>query len=171
MQTPLSYLWNIAKYSKISIRRFRRRSWKRAIGTGKLLTQGLHKYDLFRYYRNWTTDPGKWYIQELKMVASLYCSFTNLKLEFCVINRVPTHHTQVRRSLLYREDLMICIKSPHIHKFDCVCKLWQQKKTPWPLVRKRTIPTDRPPLVGEIWWQILWIEGCHVVSAVDPHGS
>jgi hypothetical protein len=25
-----------------------------------------------------------------------------------------------------------------------------QKKTPWPLVRKRTIPTERPPLVDEI---------------------
>jgi hypothetical protein len=24
------------------------------------------------------------------------------------------------------------------------------KKSPWPLVRKRTIPTERPPLVGEI---------------------
>jgi hypothetical protein len=24
------------------------------------------------------------------------------------------------------------------------------KKTPWTLVRKRTIPTDRPPLVDEI---------------------
>jgi hypothetical protein len=22
--------------------------------------------------------------------------------------------------------------------------------TPWPLVRKRTIPTERPPLVGEV---------------------
>jgi hypothetical protein len=26
----------------------------------------------------------------------------------------------------------------------------QTKLTPWPLVRKRTIPTERPPLVGEI---------------------
>jgi hypothetical protein len=26
----------------------------------------------------------------------------------------------------------------------------QKKKTPWRLVRKRTIPTERPPLVGEI---------------------
>jgi hypothetical protein len=26
----------------------------------------------------------------------------------------------------------------------------QAKPTPWPLVRKRTIPTERPPLVGEI---------------------
>jgi hypothetical protein len=24
------------------------------------------------------------------------------------------------------------------------------KKTPWLLVRKRTIPTERPPLVGEV---------------------
>jgi hypothetical protein len=26
----------------------------------------------------------------------------------------------------------------------------QTKQTPWPLVRKRTIPTERPPLVNEI---------------------
>jgi hypothetical protein len=40
------------------------------------------------------------------------------------------------------------------------------KQTPWPLVRERTIPTERPPLVDEI--QLLWIEGCRVVSAADP---
>jgi hypothetical protein len=28
------------------------------------------------------------------------------------------------------------------------------KITPWPLVRKRTRPTEPPPLVGEIWCQI-----------------
>jgi hypothetical protein len=26
----------------------------------------------------------------------------------------------------------------------------KQKQTPWPLVRERTIPTERPPLVDEI---------------------
>jgi hypothetical protein len=26
----------------------------------------------------------------------------------------------------------------------------RKKKTPWLLVRKRTIPTERPPLVGEV---------------------
>jgi hypothetical protein len=26
----------------------------------------------------------------------------------------------------------------------------KQKRTPWPLVRERTIPTERPPLVDEI---------------------
>jgi hypothetical protein len=40
--------------------------------------------------------------------------------------------------------------------------------TPWPLVRKRTIPTERPPLVDEIYCQLLRIEGCRVVSAADP---
>jgi hypothetical protein len=42
-----------------------------------------------------------------------------------------------------------------------------KKQTPWPLVRKRTIPSERLPLVDEIWCQLLWIEGCHVVSAAD----
>jgi hypothetical protein len=27
---------------------------------------------------------------------------------------------------------------------------YRTKKTPWPIVRKRTIPTERPPLVDEI---------------------
>jgi hypothetical protein len=26
----------------------------------------------------------------------------------------------------------------------------QTKRTPWPLVRKRTIPTERPPLINEM---------------------
>jgi hypothetical protein len=42
------------------------------------------------------------------------------------------------------------------------------KQTPWPLVRKRTIPTERSPLVGDIYCQLLRIEGCRVVSAADP---
>jgi hypothetical protein len=42
------------------------------------------------------------------------------------------------------------------------------KQTPWPLVRKRTMPTERTPLVGEIQCQLLWIDGCRVVSAADP---
>jgi hypothetical protein len=25
-----------------------------------------------------------------------------------------------------------------------------EKQTPWPLVRKQTVPTEQPPLVGEI---------------------
>jgi hypothetical protein len=40
-------------------------------------------------------------------------------------------------------------------------------QTLWPLVHKRTIPTERPSLVG----QILQIERCRVVSAVNPPRS
>jgi hypothetical protein len=36
-------------------------------------------------------------------------------------------------------------------KIVCIQKQKQtNKQTPWPLVRERTIPTDRPPLVDEI---------------------
>jgi hypothetical protein len=37
-------------------------------------------------------------------------------------------------------------------------------------VRERTISTERPPLVGEVIANFLWIEGRHVVSVTDPYG-
>jgi hypothetical protein len=46
--------------------------------------------------------------------------------------------------------------------------VYKQKQTPWPLVREWTIPTERPPLVDEIYCQLLRIEGCRVVRAADP---
>jgi hypothetical protein len=36
------------------------------------------------------------------------------------------------------------------------------------LVRERTMPTERPPLVGEISANFV-DRGCHVVSATDPY--
>jgi hypothetical protein len=36
------------------------------------------------------------------------------------------------------------------------------------LVRKRTIPTERPPLVGEVSANF-YGERCRVFSATDPH--
>jgi hypothetical protein len=50
------------------------------------------------------------------------------------------------------------------------CQL-HNKQTLWPLVHKQTILTERPPLVSEIQGQLLWIEGCHVISAADPQRS
>jgi hypothetical protein len=38
------------------------------------------------------------------------------------------------------------------------------------LVRERTTPTERPPLVGKHSAKFLRIEECHVVSAADPYG-
>ena len=48
--------------------------------------------------------------------------------------------------------------------------IWGEKKNSVALVRERTIPTERPPPVGEVSANILRIEGCHVVIATDPHG-
>jgi hypothetical protein len=38
------------------------------------------------------------------------------------------------------------------------------------LVRERTAPTERPPLVGEVSTNFWRIEGCRVVIATDPRG-
>jgi hypothetical protein len=53
---------------------------------------------------------------------------------------------------------------------DKACKTysWHTKQTMWLLVRKRTIPTGRPPHADKIWCQLLWIEGCRVVSVAEP---
>jgi hypothetical protein len=77
---------------------------------------------------------------------------------------------------------MLCLNFHRvIHKgplFSAVSLVWlnilcnpsTEEQTPWPLVRDRTIPTERPPLVDEIYCQLLWIEGCRVVGTRIPHG-
>jgi hypothetical protein len=42
-------------------------------------------------------------------------------------------------------------------------------KTPWPLVRKRTIPTERPPLSAKLV-PTFAERGCRVVSETNPYG-
>jgi hypothetical protein len=37
-------------------------------------------------------------------------------------------------------------------------------------VRERTIPTERPPLVGEVIANFFADRGCHMVSVTDPYG-
>src|SRR5215468_7523881 len=44
------------------------------------------------------------------------------------------------------------------------------KKNSVAVVRERTIPTERPPPVGEVSANLWRIEGSHVVSATGPHG-
>jgi hypothetical protein len=55
--------------------------------------------------------------------------------------------------------------STHIIRYEIIS---YKQKTPWLFVRKRSIPTERPPLVGQIKCQLLSIEGCRVVSAAEP---
>ena len=60
----------------------------------------------------------------------------------------------------------------YIHTVYCY-KTFQYKRyklNSVALVRERTIPTERPPPVGEVIANFLRIEGCHVVSATGPHG-
>jgi hypothetical protein len=44
-----------------------------------------------------------------------------------------------------------------------------KKKNSMVWVRERTIPTERPPLVGEVM-PTFADRGCHVVSMMDPYG-
>ena len=53
--------------------------------------------------------------------------------------------------------------------FPTVKRETDLKKNSVALVRTRTIPTERPPPVGEVSANFLRIEGCHVVSATGPH--
>jgi hypothetical protein len=45
----------------------------------------------------------------------------------------------------------------------------QTNNNPVAWVRGRTVPTERPPLVGEVTASFADI-GCHVVSVTDPYG-
>jgi hypothetical protein len=85
--------------------------------------------------------------------------------------------TPPRRSLfLYSRPILCTTLSPMIkyssNLFEIRCKVllikrWrmllvlsqQIKKNSVVWVRKRTIPTERPPLVGEVIAKFLWIEG------------
>jgi hypothetical protein len=43
-----------------------------------------------------------------------------------------------------------CVLMESCSCYGSFCPCFDKKKTPWPLVRERTIPTERPPLVDEI---------------------
>ena len=67
-------------------------------------------------------------------------------------------------------------KDRRIEKWAKSCEKWQTSYyRNWTdlnsvaLVRERTIPTKRPPPVGEVM-PTFADRGCHVVSATDPHG-
>jgi hypothetical protein len=88
-------------------------------------------------------------------IITALCAFTRfLLLVFCF----RAHSRNVTDTI-----------SGHITMHINICKYaGEDKQTPWSLVRKWTIPTDWPPLVDEIEYQLLWIETCRVVSAADP---
>jgi hypothetical protein len=63
------------------------------------------------------------------------------------------------------ENVMVIHFNRHLHFFFCITSVANKQKQTESvaLVRERTIPTERLPLVGEV-------SASHVVSATDPHG-
>jgi hypothetical protein len=97
---------------------------------------------------------------------------SELETTLAVINYVPP-----KRLLLHGPQGVVTSQKTAFSFTDVLCHvasipmhlfLWtgicvpSNKQTPWPLVRERTIPTERPPLVDEILCQLLWIKGCRV---------
>jgi hypothetical protein len=71
-----------------------------------------------------------------------FCTNTAVLLSPPSINR-----TQLTAATTYFATLA----APDSHCTLCRTKVSvRRKQTPWPLVRTRTIPTERPPLIGEI---------------------
>jgi hypothetical protein len=58
-----------------------------------------------------------------------------------MLNNLAIRHSN--KTILY---MLLCLK----YLSGGLQGTKQTKQTPWPLVRKRTIPTERPPLVDEI---------------------
>jgi len=56
-----------------------------------------------------------------------------------------------------------------VHLFSVFLVFIYKQTNSVALVRTRTIPTERPPPVGEVSANFVRIEGCHVVSATGPH--
>jgi hypothetical protein len=82
---------------------------------------------------------------------------TSQKTAFAPFSWLPFYFSSFSSSISFSTFLSLLYKQTN-------------KQTPCPLVRKRTIPIQRPPLVGEFRCELLRIEVCCVVSATDPHG-
>jgi hypothetical protein len=64
-------------------------------------------------------------------------------------------------------DVIKCMWNKISFNVRSFCNKNNKKITPWLLVRKRTIPTERPPLVGQVSANFCW----HRVSRVQSNGS
>jgi hypothetical protein len=82
------------------------------------------------------------------------CIFVNVARYVCVKQTVSYCHMRELLPLFYPLLILVYAKCIEISDMKFVllacCIKTNKKKTPWPLVRERTIPTDRPPLVDEI---------------------
>jgi hypothetical protein len=92
--------------------------------------------------------------QQTKNTLEVVSNYSTLKMEEIRSSETPfllkPHGATSQRTTFFLRDT-VCEQgnraelSGYIKKFKV-----DRKKTPWPLVRERTIPTERPPLVDEI---------------------
>jgi hypothetical protein len=81
----------------------------------------------------------------------------------------------VRACVCARAFFCVCVQVEALRRADHPPKesyrLFKlKKKTPWLVLRKRTIPTERSPLVSEVSANFFADRGCRVISATDPRG-
>jgi hypothetical protein len=69
------------------------------------------------------------------------------RYEADIERRIGGKETERSDFSVFRED---SAKEDVVGKSKHIMQAGVTKQTPWPLVRERTIPTDRPPLVSEI---------------------
>jgi hypothetical protein len=83
------------------------------------------------------------------MSVPLVLSLVDTEYEMASITIQPTNYSHCLISNQLNEtELSLChVSYDHYKGYESTDK---NKQTPWSLIRKRTIPTEPPPLVGEI---------------------
>jgi hypothetical protein len=107
-----------------------------SLATGSVVKQRMqHTYEPGCFHRATSgspTEPDGWYI---RLFLSARVSL-QMAAKQCTWHAVPLWYAK------YASNRKAAGAKPD--------QTQQNKLTPWPLVRKRTIPTERSPLVGEI---------------------
>jgi hypothetical protein len=142
----------------------------------KLMNNGITKVNAsIRIFTNsLKTNHNPWFSYENKQNIDIKIMIKNLHHSYQPMNLLRSLNDQglqalnATRKLKWKtkEPLDMFIVSFHrntdmnkIFNIKTICRAAvtvepirtkQQKQTPWPLVRERTIPTERPPLVDEI---------------------
>jgi hypothetical protein len=118
----------------------------------------------FTKERNWTCFLTQFiHLLHSKLVSlrsiiiTIYLALSFLILQVPILQKIPpptfctdlcTGPTKPQNS--YRYPAYITKSEIIHHLLKKLLAYKTTKQTPWPLVRKRTIPTERPPLVGEV---------------------
>jgi hypothetical protein len=120
-----------------------------ALRPGRFTTGGGNRHQYLLHKRLGGTHSRSWRYGEQKYLSLPIANTSNrLRPLFCPVRSPVALPTVIARSQ---------------------CLTTNKQTNSVALVRKRTIPTERPPPVGEVSANFA-DRGCRVVSAMDPHG-